>query len=103
MSALQSLDIRRVSATAVQPPTARTNPAVGGGVAKLIDTTRCIGYKACQVACTEWNDLGDGGDEDTGIYDNPHDLTPQTWTLMRFTERETDQGTPHGRISNDGC
>ncbi|NLG59879.1 MAG: formate dehydrogenase subunit beta [Gammaproteobacteria bacterium] len=103
MSALQSLDIRRVSATTVQPPTARTNPAVGGGVAKLIDTTRCIGCKACQVACMEWNDLRDGVGENTGVYDNPHDLTPQTWTLMRFTERETDQGTLEWLIRKDGC
>lgn len=26
-------------------------------VAKLIDVTTCIGCKACQVACSEWNDL----------------------------------------------
>src|SRR6516165_4769741 len=26
-------------------------------VAKLIDTTTCIGCKACEVACMEWNDL----------------------------------------------
>ena len=26
-------------------------------VAKLIDTTTCIGCKACEVACQEWNDL----------------------------------------------
>ncbi|MGZ5959000.1 MAG: 4Fe-4S binding protein, partial [Myxococcaceae bacterium] len=26
-------------------------------VAKLIDTSTCIGCKACEVACQEWNDL----------------------------------------------
>ena len=103
MSALQSLDIRRVSATTVQPPTARINPAVGGGVAKLIDTTVCIGCKACQVACMEWNDLRDGIGENTGVYDNPHDLTPQTWTLMRFSEHETEKGTLEWLIRKDGC
>ena len=28
-------------------------------VAKLIDVTTCIGCKACQVACSEWNDIRD--------------------------------------------
>ena len=26
-------------------------------VCKLIDTTTCIGCKACEVACVEWNDM----------------------------------------------
>ncbi len=27
-------------------------------VAKLVDTSTCIGCKACEVACQEWNDNG---------------------------------------------
>ena len=49
--ALQSLDIKRMSATTVQTPVART-PATGV-VAKLIDVSKCIGCKACQTACME--------------------------------------------------
>ena len=26
-------------------------------VCKLVDTTTCIGCKACEVACVEWNDM----------------------------------------------
>ena len=26
-------------------------------VAKLIDVSTCIGCKACQVGCSEWNDI----------------------------------------------
>ena len=55
--ALQSLDIKRISATTVQPPAARA--PVTGTVAKLIDVSKCIGCKACQTACSEWNDLRD--------------------------------------------
>ncbi len=51
--ALQSLDIERRSATTTPPPGAREQPQV----AKLLDVSRCIGCKACQVACQEWNDL----------------------------------------------
>ena len=52
---LQSLDIRRRSATTTQPPDVREQMPV----AKLIDISKCIGCKACQSACMEWNDLRD--------------------------------------------
>lgn len=49
--ALQSLDIKRVSATTTPPPGDRV--PVTGTVAKLIDVSKCIGRKACQTACME--------------------------------------------------
>src|SRR5882762_9910871 len=67
--ALQSLDIVRRSATTTAPPGVRESYA--GTVAKLIDTTKCIGCKACQVACMEWNDLRDDIGTNVGVYDNP--------------------------------
>ncbi|MDI8746448.1 hypothetical protein MJM83_34560, partial [Salmonella enterica subsp. enterica serovar Montevideo] len=42
---------------------------------KLIDVTTCIGCKACQVACSEWNDIRDEVGNNVGVYDNPADLT----------------------------
>jgi formate dehydrogenase iron-sulfur subunit len=99
--ALQSLDIRRVSATTSQPPVIR-QPSTGT-VAKLIDTSKCIGCKACQVACMEWNDLRDEVGETVGVYDNPADLTPQSWTVMRFAEHETHEGNLEWLIRKDGC
>ena len=44
-------------------------------VAKRIDVTTCIGCKACQVACSEWNDIRDEVGHNVGVYDNPADLT----------------------------
>ena len=55
MSVLQALDLRRRSASNVPPPAAGKPAAVE--VAKLIDVSKCIGCKACQTACLEWNDL----------------------------------------------
>ena len=55
--ALQSLDIIRRSATTTPSPSARAEATTE--VAKLIDVSKCIGCKACQVACMEWNDLRD--------------------------------------------
>ena len=73
-------------------------------VAKLIDVSKCIGCKACQSACLEWNDLHEDVGVNTGVYDNPHDLTAATYTLMRFTEwvnPETDD--LEWLIRKDGC
>jgi formate dehydrogenase iron-sulfur subunit len=72
-------------------------------VAKLIDTTKCIGCKACQVACSEWNELRDEVGHNHGTYDNPHDLSAETWTLMRFTEHENTAGNLEWLIRKDGC
>lgn len=101
--ALQSLDIVRRSATTTSSPDVRQ--AHTGTVAKLIDVTKCIGCKACQVACMEWNDLRDEIGTNIGVYQNPHDLTDQSWTLMRFNEYENpDKGNDlEWLIRKDGC
>jgi formate dehydrogenase iron-sulfur subunit len=99
--ALQSLDIVRRSATTTPSPQARE--ASTGEVAKLIDVTKCIGCKACQVACMEWNDLRDEIGSCTGHYDNPADLSEHSWTLMRFSEHETASGDLEWLIRKDGC
>ncbi|HEU5284268.1 MAG TPA: formate dehydrogenase subunit beta [Burkholderiales bacterium] len=95
---LQSLDITRRSATTTQPPTVREQTKV----AKLIDISKCIGCKACQSACMEWNDLRDTVGDTTGVYDNPRDLTDESWTVMRFFEVEPN-GKLEWLIRKDGC
>ena len=98
MSSLQTLDILQRSATTYQPPDEREHPQV----AKLIDISKCIGCKACQVACSEWNDVRDVVGSNEGVYDNPPDLSAATWTVMRFTERE-EAGRLEWLIRKDGC
>jgi formate dehydrogenase iron-sulfur subunit len=100
MSSLQSLDIARRSATTTPTPDARRNIPQ---VAKLIDVSSCTGCKACQAACMEWNDLrGDVG-QNAGVYDNPPDLSSQSWTVMRFSEVEITSGKLEWLIRKDGC
>ena len=96
--ALQSLDITRRSATTT------TSPKIRGAVevAKLIDVSTCIGCKACQAACMEWNDIRDDVGSNKGIYDNPPDLTASSWTVMRFTERKQGDRL-EWLIRKDGC
>ena len=73
-------------------------------VVKLIDTSKCIGCKACQSACLEWNDMREPVSVNVGVYDNPHDLTPNMFTLMRFSEWENPKtGNLEWLIRKDGC
>jgi formate dehydrogenase iron-sulfur subunit len=97
--ALQSLDIKARSATTTPMPAARQTTEV----AKLIDISKCIGCKACQVACMEWNDLRAEIGHNVGVYDNPADLSAESWTLMRYAEVEPQPGKLEWLIRKDGC
>lgn len=72
---LQSLDIKRRSASPTESPKVRQTLEV----AKLIDTSTCIGCKACQVACSEWNDIREEVGHNIGVYDNPTDLSAKAF------------------------
>ncbi|MBL8529216.1 MAG: formate dehydrogenase subunit beta, partial [Burkholderiales bacterium] len=87
MASLQSLDIKQRSATTTSSPSVRRQTEVS----KLIDVSKCIGCKACQVACMEWNDIRDEVGVNVGVYDNPPNLTENSWTVMRFTEYENTE------------
>lgn len=61
--------------------------------AVLLDLRRCIGCRACQVACKRWNDreatqtkLNTDPDLE---WTNPRELSPQTYTYMRFVKLGT--------------
>jgi len=55
------------------------------------DTTVCIGCKACEVACKQWNDLPADGSEfrKGGSYDHTGSLGAGTWRHVRFLEAPT--------------
>ena len=96
--AQQTLEVERRSATRSLPGVA---PATK--VAKLIDISKCIGCKACQVACMEWNDVRDEIGTCVGVYDNPPDLSANSYTVMRFSEVELEAGKLEWLIRKDGC
>lgn len=63
----------------------------------LTDATICIGCKACEVACKQWNQLP--GDAHEGVlkltgfsYDNTVDLGAATWRHVAFVEQESPSG-----------
>ncbi|OKI01902.1 4Fe-4S ferredoxin [Streptomyces sp. CB02923] len=57
------------------------------------DTSVCIGCKACEVACKEWNALPEDGLTLTGMsYDNTQGLGASTWRHVAFIEQPVTAG-----------
>jgi formate dehydrogenase iron-sulfur subunit len=57
------------------------------------DTTVCIGCKACEVACKQWNQLPADGFEWIGnSYDNTGELSATSWRHVKFIEQIPDLG-----------
>lgn len=69
----------------------------------LTDSTVCIGCKACEVACKEWNDVPGDGFVWTGrSYDHTGTLGHSTWRHVKFVERVRD-GAPAWDFVSDVC
>jgi formate dehydrogenase iron-sulfur subunit len=78
------------------------------------DTSVCIGCKACEVACKEWNGVPEDGFLYTAdSYDNTGSLNANTWRHVAFIEqtkplRVGEEGEPKGEafrwlMSSDVC
>jgi formate dehydrogenase iron-sulfur subunit len=60
----------------------------------LTDPSLCIGCKACEVACKEWNELPDDGFIWSGqSYDNTRALDASTWRHVLFLEQKQPMGS----------
>ncbi len=63
-------------------------------VCKYIDVTTCIGCKACEVACVEWNSMP----FQQTSFDNTYQTMPDTswnyWNLIKFHEHQPDNNSP---------
>src|SRR5437763_14057509 len=88
------------------------DPALGAGyedpptrVGFFTDTSVCIGCKACEVACKEWNDVPAGELDLLGTsYDNTGGLGANTWRHVAFIEQILPEpGELRWLMSSDGC
>lgn len=61
-------------------------------IAMLIDMSKCMACRACQVACKQWNELPAEKTTNRGSYENPADLSPDTWTRISFNELSENGG-----------
>ena len=58
----------------------------------FVDTTLCTACRGCQVACKQWHDLPAEETENRGSYQNPADLSFNTYKLVRMQEEIVDGG-----------
>jgi len=56
----------------------------------LYDANKCIGCRACQVACKQWNELPAEDTVNSGSLENPPQLSAHTFTKIHFSEVEED-------------
>ncbi len=88
-----------------------TDPATESGYAEhpervgfFTDTSVCIGCKACEVACKEWNALPADGFDLLGMsYDNTGSLGADTWRHVAFIEQKTSDDDLRWLMSSDVC
>ncbi|HEU5431037.1 MAG TPA: 4Fe-4S dicluster domain-containing protein [Thermomicrobiales bacterium] len=70
----------------------------------FIDSTVCIGCKACEVACKQWNALPAGDMRWSGqSYDNTLHLSATTWRHVSFTEQLLPDGGVKWLFNSDVC
>ena len=97
---IQPLEIVNASASMFGSATGiRQKPTVS----KFIDTTTCIGCKACEAACQEWNDLRAVGTVQDGTYQTMPKLDAEFWNLIKFSERTDPHGDVMWLMRKDQC
>src|SRR5256885_10371036 len=73
-------------------------------LAMFTDVSLCIGCRACQVACKQWNQLAPEEPEWTGTYQNHAHFTDKSYRLGRFFEEPPDdKGGMRWHTMSDAC
>lgn len=69
----------------------------------LVDTTRCTACRGCQLACKEWHGLPANETKQTGTHQNPPDLNPYNYKIVRFHEHLDAKGDVVWNFFPDQC
>ncbi|MBX5464827.1 MAG: 4Fe-4S dicluster domain-containing protein [Clostridia bacterium] len=72
-------------------------------VSILVDVTKCIGCKSCEVACKQWWQLPAEIGSWTGSYQSHDDLSYHRWTMVLFREKETASGGVEWLFRKEQC
>jgi len=79
-------------------------PPAGEPMGFFTDASLCIGCKACEVACKQWNGLPSDGMSWSGkSYDNTLHLSATTWRHVSFTEQALPDGGVKWMFNSDVC
>jgi formate dehydrogenase iron-sulfur subunit len=73
------------------------------GYSILVDTSKCTACRGCQIACKQWNQLPATATKNWGSYQNPQDLSVDTWKLVRFADGANGDGKPYWYFFTDQC
>lgn len=73
------------------------------GKSILVDTSKCTACRGCQVACKEWNGLKGTKTKNVGSYENPRDLSAETYKIVRFYEGTNGSGKPFWHFFTEQC
>ncbi|HWI65298.1 MAG TPA: 4Fe-4S dicluster domain-containing protein [Symbiobacteriaceae bacterium] len=77
--------------------------AKAAAAAMLVDISDCIGCKACEVACKQWNRNPAEMAAFQGSYQSHANLTAATWTLIKFRESVTPKGDVSWTFQKHNC
>jgi len=69
----------------------------------LYDASKCTACRGCQGACKQWHDLPAEKTHNWGSYQNPKDLSPKTWLVIRFDEHVKEDGYPLWLFNRQSC
>jgi formate dehydrogenase iron-sulfur subunit len=67
------------------------------------DTSVCIGCRACEVACKQWNQLEAEEPSWTGSYQTQTHFTDKTWRHVKFVEKQTEANEVKWLLMSDVC
>jgi formate dehydrogenase iron-sulfur subunit len=73
------------------------------GYSILVDTSKCTACRGCQMACKQWNQLPATATKNWGSYQNPQDLSADTWKLVRFADGLNGNGKVYWHFFTDQC
>lgn len=76
---------------------------MASGKSIMVDTSRCTACRGCQIACKQWNMLPGTKTKQTGTYQNPPDVSAETWKVVRFAEGVKENGKPYWYFFSEQC
>ncbi|MGW8181808.1 MAG: 4Fe-4S dicluster domain-containing protein, partial [bacterium] len=69
----------------------------------LYDESKCTACRGCQTACKQWNGLPGTETTNWGSYENPRDLSVDTWLKIKFKESERPNGIVAWLFNRRSC
>ena len=70
---------------------------------KLYDDSKCTACRGCQLACKQWNGLKAGQTANTGTYQNPPSLQPNTYMMIHYQDYVDPKGDVKWLFRKEAC